>query len=257
MWKEIRVNDSEFETSHFISLLNGKVPAIVVRNFYDQKHCEKIVKKIKKSKKSFFQKKLQHIGPFLMSYTTKKKEYFDNARQTRRIFNDIFYESAQPTLKISKILSRILPGYSISLAREFENDFSPFVIRIHEDGKSIPIHKDNVKYEGREYDFGGIDNQISCVIHFQEPQKGGQIVIYKKQWTRSDEKLRNIDFGYSESIVASVEFCKISNLCAGDLVIINPNYYHKVTPIAGNIPRITLGMFLGLYKKENRIVTWA
>ena len=257
MWKEITVNHSDIESVNFDSLLNGKIPAIVVRNFYDKKQCKKIVAKIENSQKSIFQKKLQHIGPFLMSYVTKKKDYFDNAKQTRKTFENIFSENIQPTEKISKIISRILPGYSTSIARESGNDFSPYVIRIHENGKSIPIHKDNVKYEGKEYDFAGIDNQLSCIVHLQEPQSGGEIVIYDKQWSRNDEKLRNVDFGYSQDVVSRAEFCKISNLCAGDLVMINPNYYHKVTQIQGNIPRITLGMFLGLYKKEQRIVAWA
>ena len=257
MWREITVNYSGIESVDFDSLLNGKIPAIVVRNFYGQKQCEDIVKKIGNSQKSIFQKKLQHIGPFLMSYTTKKKDYFDNAKQARKTFEDIFSENNQPIVKISKIISRILPGYSTSLARESGNDFSPYVIRIHGNGKAIPIHKDNVKYEGKEYDFTGIDNQLSCIVHLQEPQSGGEIVIYDKQWSRNDEKLRNIDFGYSQDVVSRAEFCKISNLSAGDLVMINPNYYHKVTQIEGNVSRITLGMFLGLYKKEQKIVAWA
>jgi hypothetical protein len=257
VWREITVNYSGIESVDFDSLLNGKIPAIVVRNFYGQKQCEGIVEKIGNSQKSIFQKKLQHIGPFLMSYTTKKKDYFDNAKQARKTFEDIFSENNQPIVKISKIISRILPGYSTSLARESGNDFSPYVIRIHGNGKAIPIHKDNVKYEGKEYDFTGIDNQLSCIVHLQEPQSGGEIVIYDKQWSRNDEKLRNIDFGYSQDVVSRAEFCKISNLSAGDLVMINPNYYHKVTQIEGNVSRITLGMFLGLYKKEQKIVAWA
>ena len=257
MWQEITVKNSDIQSSDFDSLMNGEIPAIVVRDFYDKKQCERIVKKIENSEKSFFQKKLQHIGPFLMSYTTKKKEYFDSVKQTRKIFDEVFSENIQPIVKISKLISRILPKYSTSLAREYENEFSPYVIRIHENGKSIPIHKDNVKYEGKEYDVARIDSQLSCIVHLQEPENGGQIVIYNKQWSRNDEKLRNIDFGYSENVISTSEFCQISNLCAGDMVIINPNCYHKVTPIEGSIPRITLGMFLGLYKKEQRIVAWA
>jgi len=152
-------------------------------------NVKKIVEKIENSQKSIFQKKLQHIGPFLMSYTTKKKDYFDNAKEVKKTFDYIFSEDIQPIVKISKLISKILPEYSTSLARESGNDFSPHVIRIHGNGKLIPIHKDNVKYEGKECDFSGTDNQLSCIVHLQEPQDGGQIVIYDKQWIRNDEKL--------------------------------------------------------------------
>ena len=81
--------------------------------------------------------------------------------------------------------------------------------------------------------------------------------MYNKQWKKEDERFRNIEFGYSPRLTESSEFWRISNLNAGDLVIINPSYYHKVTKIAGNTPRITLGMFLGFYRKERKIVAWA
>ncbi|MDH3395097.1 MAG: hypothetical protein OEL52_02965 [Nitrosopumilus sp.] len=81
--------------------------------------------------------------------------------------------------------------------------------------------------------------------------------MYNKQWKKEDERFRNIDFGYSSKVTEPSEFCKISNFKAGDLVIMNPNYYHEVTKITGNTPRITLGMFLGFYKKDCKIVAWA
>ena len=83
------------------------------------------------------------------------------------------------------------------------------------------------------------------------------MIIYKKNWQKSDEKYRRIDFGYSYDLVSSSRSSKISNLRSGDLVIINPNNYHEVTKISGKFSRITLGMFLGFYAKRQEIVSWA
>ena len=116
-----------------------------------------------------------------------------------------------PSKKIYDNLQQVLPNYSISLASEFQNNYSPFIIRIHEKGKLIPIHKDDVKYEGREYCLSNIDDQLSCILHLQEPEDGGNLIIYKKQWKRCDEKFRNIDFGYSSDLIANTKFCKILN----------------------------------------------
>ena len=91
----------------------------------------------------------------------------------------------------------------------------------------------------------------------QESEVGGDVVIYNTQWTREDEKFREINFGYSSDAVSSSESCQISNVKPGDLVIINPTFYHKVTTICGDMPRITLGMFLGLHQKSNQVVAWA
>ena len=102
-----------------------------------------------------------------------------------------------------------------------------------------------------------IDGQLSCVLHIQESEEGGDTTIYKKKWKKTDEKFRNIEFGYSENVINSSESWKISNLNAGDLVILNPNYYHEVSEIRGDTSRISLGMFLGFFEDTKKIVAWA
>lgn len=258
MWEIVAVNRSQVDGISLQSIISGKIPAIVIRNFYDEKSCQTIVNRIKNHSQGNFQNgKLRHIGPFLMSHTTDKKKYFEDAKQSQIIFERIFFGIKNPIMQIYDGINNMLPDYTISLASEFQNDYSPAIIRIHKNGKSIPIHKDNVRYEGKEYALSGIDHQLSCVIHLQESESGGDLVMYNKQWKKEDEKFRNIDFGYSSNVIESSESCKMSNFSAGDLVIMNPNYYHKVTKITGDTTRITLGMFLGFYRKDSKIVTWA
>ena len=81
--------------------------------------------------------------------------------------------------------------------------------------------------------------------------------MYNRAWKKGDEQFRNIAFGYSQSLTESSQSCRAPNLRAGDLVIINPIYYHEVTRITGDAPRITLGMFLGFYSQKRKIVAWA
>ena len=258
MWKAPFINKSEINEINIESILSGSIPAIIIKNFYDEKSCKTIQTRISNQNLEDFQKgKSRHIGPFLMSYITKKKEYFEKAKQSQKILDVIFSGVKNPTQLVYESMLESLPGYSISLASEFQNYYSPCVIRIHEKNKSIPIHKDYVKYEGKEYHLADIDHQISCVLHLQESESGGDLIIYNKQWKKDDEKFRNVDFGYSSQVISSCEFCKISKINSGDLVIINPKYYHQVTKIIGTKPRITLGMFLGFYRRDHKIVAWA
>ena len=239
-------------------VLSGKIHATVIHNFYDKKYCHMIANRAENYTQNNFQDgKLRHIGPFLMSYATSKRKYFEEAKQSQRTFEKIFCRIKNPIIHIYNSIGKMFPDYSISLAHELENNYSSAIIRIHEKGKSIQVHKDNVRYEGKEYALSNIDHQLSCVLHLQESESGGDLVMYNKQWKKEDERFRNIDFGYSSRLTESSEFCKISNFNAGDLVILNPSYYHKVTKITGETPRITLGMFLGFHRKERKIVAWA
>ena len=258
MWESLVVDKSQIDGTHLESILSGNNSAMVIKNFYDKDICQKVTNRIKYNYSNNIQgAKLNLVGPFLMSYITKKEKYFEDSKLFQKKIELIFSGMKFPTSIIHQCISQMLPSYSISLATENNNRYSPFVIRIHEKEDSIPVHKDNVLYEGIEYKISDIDDQLSCVLHLQEPESGEDLVMYDKQWKKEDERFRNIDFGYSSNLVASSNRSKMSNISMGDLVIINPKYYHRVTKISGSTPRITLGMFLGFYRKDCKIVTWA
>ncbi|NIM25932.1 MAG: hypothetical protein GTN97_02205 [Nitrosopumilaceae archaeon] len=257
MWAPLIVQKSDLHRVNCQSLISSDVPAIILKGFYDKKSCHSIVNKIMTAPGDYQKKNLKHIGPFLMSYATNKMEYFIQAKKTQKKFSKIFSQKENPTKRIFNMLKMVFPESKINLANEYGKKYSPFVIRIHELGKSIPVHKDHVGYEGKEYSISNIDYQLSCVLHLQESEHGGDLVIYNKNWKKTDEKYRKIEFGYSSKVVTSEKSCKISNLEPGDLVLINPIQYHEVTMIQGPTPRITLGMFLGFSNNEKKIISWA
>ncbi|MHA7734212.1 2OG-Fe(II)-dependent halogenase WelO5 family protein [Nitrosopumilus sp. S6] len=251
-------NVNEITRTDFQSLIQGEISAIIIKDFYKKSQCDEISQKINSIQKSDFKNgNLEHIGPFLMAHTTKKDEYFECVKKDKIKRQQVFSNETEPTTKIFSIFQKLFPEYFISTAKESKNELSPYIIRIHNKGKSIPIHKDNVKYEGKEYELSKIDSQLSCILHLQESEKGGELIIYDKNWRRSDEKFRKIDFGYEPEIISKSNFCRITNLKVGDLVIINPNYFHQVTKIEGESSRISLGMFVGIFKKQQQIVAWS
>ena len=258
MWNPIEARQSQWQNIDFDSLISGKVPAVILKNFYDNGYCSSIVKKITEQHSKISQTgNLEHLGPFLMSYTTKKDEYFNQVEKFQNSLKMIFSGHDIPSERICKTLQKIFPTAEIALAKDSERNFSPFVIRIHKKGHSIPIHKDHVGYEGKEYSVSKMKHQLSCVLHLQESEIGGELIIYNKNWKKNDERFRNIDFGYSKDVVLDEASCRLSKVESGDLVIINPIHYHEVTTIKGNVPRITLGMFLGFSESKNKIVSWA
>ena len=265
MWQPLVVDYQQISDEIDLHALSDKtivspiLPPMIIRNFYDKKNCQTIVDRTKNYNKNSFQnEKLLHLGPFLMEHITDKKGYFEAAKDAQKTIGKIFEEIENPIDKIYEFISIFFPAFSVSVATESQNDYSQAIIRMHEKGRSIPIHKDNVRHEGKEYSaVCDVDYQLSCVLHLQESDAGGELIIYDKQWKKEEERFRNIDFGYSSEVVKDTESCKMSGFSAGDLVIINPNYYHEVTKITGNTPRITLGMFLGFHSKESKIVAWA
>ena len=136
--------------------------------------------------------------------------------------------------KIKTTIEKFFPNYEISEIKENQKKYAMCTIRRHENGKSIPLHKDNVSYEGIEYDISKINTQLSCILHLQQTEKGGNLSIYNKQWNRELEKYREIEFGYNPKIKENTSVDIIESQL-GDLVIINPNFLHEVKKLKVNL----------------------
>ena len=258
MWVPRIVDWPRIAELNLEDVICGKTPMAVIRGFYGKQECRAAASKINAHARTSFQDgQLSHIGPFLMAYATNKKKYFKNAAAAQMALGEIFPDAHDPIPRMYDVVGRTLLGYQVSLARESQNSYSPAVIRIHGKGKSVPVHKDNVGYEGREYAISDIDCQLSCILHLQESEGGGRLITYGRRWKKADERFRNVDFGYSPDLVKCARSCRAPAVGAGDLVIINPGYYHEVTEITGCTPRITLGVFMGIYRRDRRVVAWA
>ena len=256
MWNSIISTSNEIQNKDIKKIINGQNSSIIIKNFYEKENCDKIIQKISNTNIENDSKKFNHIGPFLMNYTTRKEKYFQNAKKANIIFKKIFSNVENPVNKIKLTMSKSFPNYKISETKENELDYASCNIRRHVKGKSVPLHKDNVKYEGIEYKISKINNQLSCILHLQQTEEGGNLLIYKKQWEKKLEKFREIEFGYDNILKNDLDVDTIKSEI-GDLVILNPNYLHEVTKIQGKSDRITLGMFFGIQNESKKIFSWA
>ena len=256
MWDSIVITNSEISNRDIKKIISGEKSAIIIKNFYEKRSCKKIIKKINNTNIENDSKKFNHIGPFLMNYTTTKEKYFQNAKKANIIFKKIFLNVDNPIDKIKLIILKVHPNYEILEIKENRMSYASCTIRRHEKGKSVPLHKDNVTYEGIEYNVSKIDNQLSCILHLQETERGGKLLMYKKKWEKKFEEFREIEFGYNSILTKNTQVDTVESK-RGDLVIINPNYLHEITKIQGNTDRITLGMFFGIQNKSKKICSWA
>ena len=150
---------------------------------------------------------------------------------------------------ISKIFQK-------QLFTAFENEmiYSIAMIRIHEDGDFVHLHRDNSNFEMSEYGISNFKNQLSAILYIQSPLLGGELTIYDKMWNKNDERMRHPEFGYSLDLIKNVTQKKIFPVI-GNMIIFNPKLYHKVESVIGIKSRISLGFFFGDVSK-NYLCSW-
>jgi hypothetical protein len=95
------------------------------------------------------------------------------------------------------------------------------------------------------------------VLCLQRPERGGELVMYRRMWTAEDEahKARGT-LGYPSTLVRDAERCAIA-ANQGDLYIINPSLFHEIKATHGARRRMTLGTFFGFSETSSDVLFWS
>ena len=245
---------SEKTNSTYADLVSGKTPALIIPNVLSSSFCISLSRKILKTNLMGVNLGIsKKIGTSLSSHIYKKSEYFSNALLSNQTLKNLFSDNVSPIDVMQQTISKISQK-KISSAFENEMIYSIAMIRIHEHGDSVHLHRDNSDFEMSEYGISNLKNQLSAILYLQSPLNGGNLTIYNKMWNKNDEQMRCPEFGYSSDLIKNVPQKNIFPI-AGNMVIFNPKLYHKVESVIGIKSRISLGFFFGEMSR-NHLCSW-
>ena len=239
------------ETSSYDDLITGKIPALIIPKVLSKSDCISISRKIlNMSQRNDSSTK---FGTSLSSHIYEKQKYFSKSKKSNEILKNLFSENISPLTFMQQKISKLF-GKKIYTATENENAYSDAVIRIHGNEDSVHLHRDNSNFEMSEYNVSRFKNQLSAILYLQSPDVGGELTIFHKMWSKKDEMMREPEFGYSSDLIRGVYQTKIKPI-AGNMVILNPKFYHQIESISGLKSRITLTFFFGESTK-NCFYSW-
>lgn len=253
-WTPIYLNKNQkFE---FIDeLSSGVIPALVVKKAFSLEKCKKITEKILDFNYiSSGPGIVKKIGESLNSFINQKGAYFEKTKLIDKKLEQHFLHSKDPRISMQNLLSSVF-AMETRVAKENNSNYSNGVFRFHGSDESFKIHRDSAHFEATDYNVSNFPLQFSAVLHLQQAEYGGELVLYRKSWTSDDEKYRSPYFGYSEKVVNNIESIKIKPEI-GDIVIINPIHYHTISKIKGTCDRISAGFFFAP-TDEQKLACWA
>ena len=235
-------------------LISGKIPALIIPNILSKSSCASLSNKILKINSIASVPKIsKKIGTSLSSHIYEKLKYFSNAKISNQSLKNIFSENDSPIDIMQQTISKVFQKQMFT-ANENGITYSYAMIRIHEHGDSIHLHRDNSNFEMPEYGISDLNNQLSAILYLQSPLNGGELTIYDKMWNENDEQMRCPEFGYSSDLIKNVTQKKILPV-TGNMIIFNPKLYHQVESVIGIKSRISLGFFFGEMSK-NYLCSW-
>jgi len=245
----------QYVNSEFEDLLCEKTSSLIIPNVLPESECVAICKKIfSNCKTSSSPGVTSKIGTSLSSYIYEKSQYFSNSEMTNLLIQNLFSELSSPIKKMHDVISQIT-GKQILTASEKGMLYSDCVIRIHKDGDSVHLHRDNSNFEMPDYDVSQCKNQLSAILYLQTPHSGGDLTLFDKKWCKDDEYMRDPEFGYQSNIVDGATKSSISPV-VGNMVILNPKFYHKIESVQGTKHRVSIGFFFAEHSSNN-LCAWA
>ena len=245
----------QYINSGFEDLLCEKTSSMIIPNVLPKSDCVAICEKIFSNSKTTSSPGIPStIGTSLSSHIYEKSKYFSNSKMTNSLIQNLFSDLFSPITKMHDVISHI-SGKQIFTASENGMSYSDCVIRIHKDGDSVHLHRDNSNFEMPDYDVSQCKNQLSAILYLQTPQIGGELTLFDKKWCKEDECMREPEFGYRSNVVAVATKSSIVPV-AGTMVLLNPKFYHKIESVQGTKHRVSIGFFFAEHSSNN-LCAWA
>lgn len=191
-------------------------------------------------------------GPTPEFYQASAAEHAD---QVARI------HAEDPTPIIQDRLSRLFGGRPAAPPTTGSGlAWRPFNHRALDPGVQIYTHHDN-HYGLSVYadmpadlDRGGL---LSWFITLQAPEGGGALIVYGLWGSDPNPPVLPTRFLDTATIEARFGRAEL-DLRAGDLIVFDAGrFVHRVSPVEGAIPRLTLGGFLTLARDRSRLAFWS
>ena len=241
-----------FKPDSYDDLITGKIPALIVPEILSKTECSSLCSKISNIQTTNGNPK--KFGTSLSSHIYEKSKYFSNAKQSNDSLKKLFAENISPLIAMRETISKIFQK-QLTTAIENGTSYSDAVIRIHDNDDSVHLHRDNSNFEMGDYNVSNLKNQLSAILYLQSPEQGGELTIFHKMWNKEDECMREPDFGYSSTLIEDVHKTKILPI-EGNMILLNPKFYHQIESVSGTKSRISIGFFFGESFK-NYLFSWS
>jgi hypothetical protein len=259
------------EVDHFPDAIRemyaGTLGGLVIRNVYAPEEMARVAAMLEAGttdypRTSFPARFNAHFfGRCLDGSEPELDLYLEDAERFRTETLAIFRGSAPFEDRMEETFRALAGGRAVELPRFRDRAYAPATIRILLENGQIGTHCGNEAATRPAYTHLNeiIDrgDQISFFLTLQEPEAGGELVVYSLKWTDIDGT--RIVGGRSNvnDLLGEAEWMAISPR-AGDLLLFDGGrYFHRVAKVKGKTTRFTIGGFMMFDRAGAKIFYWS
>lgn len=249
----------DIQEEDVLALANGRIAAIVVKNFYDTSISEMSMEHIKKNMHYYL---TPPIGRFGMSFYETKGE--------QGIMDDYYQRAIGSIQEIRQIFSPYLSPVDLLRLRLQEKwkagaDIGNIdgrkmfvgVCRILEPNVDILAHQDNLSKDAPDsVNAKLILAQLAANVYLDMPKNGGELELWDRVYDDEsyNQMIEDGSYGIDRSRLPPPSY--IIKPESGDLIIFNAGRLHGVKSGIDH-SRISISCFIGYYGENKPLTYWS
>lgn len=270
-FKILNFDKNSIEQSHLIrDVHQNKVEGFILKNVFSKEEVDEFLRLIEQINTSeFLLTKTGTIIPDPFATISDLDERIQNYIDKRDKFNTFGFKKYYE--KLNSLMNFIGEPFEVNIPklRVDQSEAVPANIRhFYPDKGGLFVHCGYLFQEHSPVYYQAVEpmkkeGQLSFFIVMQQPESGGELTLYDMIWENVNSKdfLENneyvIDKNGSKVYLKDLENKKI-NPGPGDLLIFyGGKIWHRVEPILGSKPRITLGGFINFSNDDKKLFFWS
>jgi hypothetical protein len=262
------------------SILNKKLDGIIVRNVFDPTTVATVARRLDEDsldRRAFPMFRGQADAPYTVGHAIVNSDvdltdYFrDAALQDSRLAR-LFAGQTSYRDRIAEVFSALSGGLpAISPLGPEGQPYTPSTVRVLTEGHEIGVHVGNgfARLPQARHLSSLIDmtDQISFFTPFSVSEGGGELVVYGMEYSDLSALMpTNTSADVSNVWLEGSKIAQVFNDMdatafapgPGDMLIFDGGrYFHRVSKIQGQVPRRTIGGFLGFSLDHQRLYYWS
>jgi hypothetical protein len=251
MWENGNIN--VLSSSSLGALIENRIPAVRIEAFADANETDALITELLEHAcrtSSIQQVTRLGISQYEQGVRVSKDNYFKLARHLDPEFAQIYARSFSPVQRLiarlkkkgfdSAIMSEPGMGDYFAGNGKLRNGYSP-------------VHVDFAPQDSAGWAIAKARAQLAWNLYLRVPAKGGELLVWDKQWQPADDRYQVDDnYYYDDAVVRDARMVRLS-VSPGEVIIINSRNYHAVSEARD---RLAFGSFISVFK-GNRLRFWS
>jgi len=252
MWEDIKIHPMNHST--LCALIENRIPGVCIRNFSTTNESNKLIDALlEHAQQSNSIKEVTRFGisQYAQGIRETKENYFTLAKQLNEKFSHIFDQSGfTPVQRLIREFKEF--GFDAGIMHEPVMG-SYFAGNGKLRSGFSPIHVDFAAQDSDGWAIAEATVQLAWNLYLRVPDKGGELLLWDKQWSPEDDVHQVEDnYYYRDEVVQGAKMLRVK-VHPGEVIVINSRNYHAVSEVEG---RLAFGSFISVFD-NNKLRLWS